>query len=75
MMAVPISSHSGLPAGVSKVLFTGQFQRSDQPHYDVTGDGQRFVMIRLIEDELEPRTIRVVDGWADELKGHALPSR
>ena len=74
-MAVPISTNTGSPTGVPKVLFTGQFQRSDQPHYDVTRDGQRFVMIGLIADELEPRTIRVVDGWADELKGRAAPSR
>jgi Tol biopolymer transport system component len=75
MMAVPISTNPDSPTGVPTVLFTGQFQRSDLPQYDVTLDGQRFVMIRPIADELEPRTIRDVDGWAHELKGRALPSR
>jgi serine/threonine-protein kinase len=66
MMVVPIAPRSGQPFGVPRVLFTGRYQRTDLPHYDVTRDGQRFVMIKPIASELEARTIRLVDGWFGE---------
>jgi serine/threonine-protein kinase len=66
MMAVPIAPSSGQPFGVPRVLFTGRYQSTALPHYDVTQDGQRFVMIKPIAGELDARTIRLIDGWFEE---------
>jgi len=68
MMAVPITKNTDSPIGVPHVLFTGRYQRTDLPQYDVTPDGQRFVMVKPSVDELDARTIRLVEGWFDELK-------
>jgi hypothetical protein len=66
-MAAPIESGSAeSPVGVPHALFSGRFQHSDLPQFDVMPDGKRFVMIRPSVDELETRTIRVVDGWTRE---------
>jgi eukaryotic-like serine/threonine-protein kinase len=75
MMAVSITNTPDSPVGVPHVLFTGRYQRSDLPQFDVTPDGQRFVMIRPIADELEARTIRIIEGWVDELKARLPVSR
>jgi hypothetical protein len=75
MMAVPITNGPASPVGEPRVLFTGQYQQTDLPQYDVTADGQRFVMIKPIVDELDSRAIRIVDGWVNELEGRGLVSR
>jgi len=75
MMVVSITNNPDAPVGIPHLLFTGQYQRTDLPQYDVTPDGQRFVMIKPIVDELEARTIRIVEGWVDELKGRVPLSR
>jgi hypothetical protein len=36
--------------------------------YDVSPDGQRFLMIQPIEEEAPPTQINVVLNWAEELK-------
>lgn len=65
LMAAPITTaNPDSPVGTPTALFSGRFQHSDLPQYDVTPDGQRFVMIRPAVDDIELRTIRVVDGWA-----------
>jgi hypothetical protein len=50
------------PASRARLLFTGQYVSSDLPHYAVTADGQRFIMIQAAE---AGRAIQVVD--------HVLP--
>ena len=78
MMAVQISYEAGDLVPVKPVkLFEGGYLRA-QPYrsYDVTPDGQRFLMIPLSEDA-ESRPIRekylgnkinLVSNWFDELK-------
>jgi serine/threonine-protein kinase len=66
MMAVPITKNPDSPIGVPHVLFTGTYLSTDLPQYDVTPDGQRLVMVKPIADDLETRTIRVIDGWFDQ---------
>ena len=53
-------------------LFNGPyFIRSSEVgrQYDVTSDGQRFVMIKDLGRDT-PRPSMIVRGWADELKRH-----
>jgi len=50
--------------------------RSDIRSYDVSPDGQRFLMIKNIEgsDQAAPPSIVVVLNWAEELK-QLLPDK
>lgn len=60
MMAAPIGNDAAAPVGEPKVLFIGSYVQTPIPHYDVTSDNQRFVMIQPPE---AGRTIQMMDGW------------
>jgi len=68
MMAVDIHAEAEFSASKPKLLFEGRFAidplGGDATNYDVTADGERFVMIR--EDE-RARKFHVVVNWYDEL--------
>ncbi len=68
MMAVAVETGPVFSAGTPRLLFEGQyFSQTLAANYDVSPDGQRFVMIS--EDELEaPTQINVVLNWFEELK-------
>jgi Tol biopolymer transport system component len=71
MMAVDISTQPSFAAGKPKVLFTGQYLPTPGTlsNYDVSPDGQRFLMIKPGEStEAPPTQINVVLNWFEELK-------
>jgi len=69
-MAVPVAINaSDSPVGVPRTLFAGRYQHSDLPQYDVAPDAKRFLMIKPSADDLDARSIRIVDGWTRELEG------
>jgi serine/threonine-protein kinase len=78
MMAVEISSQrdsngafsSGFSASVPRLLFEGHYQYSGlvSSDYDVSPDGQRFLMVQSSGPEQIPTQIRVVLNWLEELK-------
>jgi eukaryotic-like serine/threonine-protein kinase len=74
MMSVAMGS-GGAPAGVPAVLFQGRFVASTSVDrwYDVSPDGQRFLMLRA-DAGRAPATLTVVQEWASEL-AHAGASR
>jgi len=67
MMAVEITTQPSFSAGTPKILFDGQYQSVNQssPNYDVSADGQRFLMLKPIEQAAQ---INVVLNWFEELK-------
>ncbi len=70
-MAVEITTDPTFSAGTPKVLFEETFQRGSvyRANYDVSPDGQRFVMIQAGEpQESAPTQINVVLNWFEELK-------
>lgn len=71
MMAVSVRTHPTFEAGSPEVLFQGRYLngRLGPPEYDVTPDGQRFVMVPQPEEE-EPvrREIVYIPDFFDELK-------
>jgi serine/threonine-protein kinase len=67
MMAVEVDTERSLRLSKPKMLFEG---RNWSGGYDVTADGQRFLMIRS-EEEPAPTRIHVVLDWAEELKAKA----
>jgi len=71
MMAVEIATQPGFTAGKPRVLFEGQYRPSPAtfPNYDVSPDGQRFLMLRPVEQaQAAPTQINVVLNWFEELK-------
>ena len=76
-MAVDISTGPAFHAGRVRRLFEGPyFEIAPSRHYDITADGQRFLMVLPIESKQEqyPRSLTVVLNWFDDLQRRA-PSR
>jgi Tol biopolymer transport system component len=70
MMAVEIVTEPIFDPGKAQVLFQGPYQssRSTFPDYDVTRDGQRFLMLKPSEQAQAATQINVVLNWFEELK-------
>ena len=71
MMAVDIATQPSFVAGKPHLLFEGQYQPAPAtlPNYDVSPDGQRFLMLKPNEQGLAaPTQINVVLNWFEELK-------
>ena len=71
MMAVDITTQPGFSAGKPRMLFEGQYEPTPTSltNYDVSADGQRFLMVKPTEQtEAPPTQINVVLNWFEELK-------
>ena len=70
MMAVPVQSEPTFRAGKPEVLFEGLYRTTPIPaglqYYDISPDGQRFLMIKTAEGSTAQ--INVVLNWFEELK-------
>jgi serine/threonine protein kinase len=68
MMTVDYTEQSEFSAGKPKMLFEGPYVPSPRSlaDYDVTSDGQRFLMLKNAEQK--PGEISVVLNWTEELK-------
>ena len=66
MMAVGVKSEPTFMAESPVVLFTGNYHSLLNRQYDVTSDGQRFLMIK--QEQQEAGQIHVVLNWFEELK-------
>jgi serine/threonine-protein kinase len=67
MMVVPIETEPTFTAGTPEVLFTGDYFVARNRNYDISPDGQRFLMLR--RPETQPLTqLHVVFNWFEELK-------
>jgi hypothetical protein len=69
MMAVDITTTPAAVVGKPRKLFEGPYSRSPAfwPNYDVTPDGQRFLMVKG-SPPIPATRINVVLNWAEELK-------
>jgi serine/threonine-protein kinase len=71
MMSVEITTQPSFTAGKPKLLFERPYDLSGGtfPNYDVSPDGQRFLMVKPVEPEQAgPTQINVVLNWTEELK-------
>jgi Tol biopolymer transport system component len=75
MMAVDIATQPGFAAGKPRVLFEGPYVPTPLsfPNYDVSHDGQRFLMLKTSE-QAQAAQINVVLNWFEELK-RRVPSQ
>jgi len=78
MMAVDIATQPSFAAGKPRVLFEGQYEPTvlTAANYDVSPDGQRFLMLKSGEaGEAAPTQINVVLNWFEELKRRVPPAK
>ncbi len=71
MMAVDVIAQPSFSVGKPRMLFEGQYQPSPYVYenYDVSPDGQRFLMLKPVESgAAAPTQINVVLNWFEELK-------
>jgi len=70
MMAMPVSLQPSFTFGRPKVLFAGRYAMNNPARpFDVTSDGQHFLLIHSRERSPEVITqITVVQNWVEELK-------
>ncbi|MEE8256806.1 MAG: hypothetical protein V3R60_02855, partial [Acidobacteriota bacterium] len=64
MMVVPVRAGESFSAGTPQVLFEGSFGFG----YDVTADGQRFVMVQPGEQTAATTQLNFVFNWFDEVR-------
>ncbi len=76
MMAVAVTTGSELRVGVPKELFEARYYSesadSGSQLYDVSPDGEQFLMIQEGEN---PTELRVVLNWFEELEARAPSAR
>jgi serine/threonine protein kinase/Tol biopolymer transport system component len=71
MMAVEITTQPSFSVGKPRMLFEGRYRPTPvtSPNYDVSPDGQRFLMLKPTEQaQAAPTQINVVLNWFEELK-------
>jgi Tol biopolymer transport system component/predicted Ser/Thr protein kinase len=72
MMALDVATQPGFVVGKPHMLFEGQYVTNDWPQvstvYDVSADGQRFLMVKPTEQASSATQINVVLNWFEELK-------
>jgi len=68
MMVVTVETVPEFSFSAPKEMFSGRFQSYRcSANYDITPDGDRFIMIKP-DEESEPTQINVVLNWGEELK-------
>ena len=69
-MAVDITTQPAFSAGKPKMLFEGPYIPPSPTfsYYDVSADGQRFLMLKPTEQAQAATQIVVVQNWFEELK-------
>jgi serine/threonine-protein kinase len=72
MMAAAVETKPVFAAAKPKLLFEGHYQAGfsafDTAYYDVSPDGQRFLMIKGSEQESAATQLNLVLNWSDELR-------
>ena len=67
-MVVSISTEPEFVAGTPQVLFEGPYSNVSGTSYDVTPDGERFLVLQPQYDDSQVRELHVVTNWFEELK-------
>jgi eukaryotic-like serine/threonine-protein kinase len=77
VMAVDITTASSFQAGTPRLLFERKYQsRVLETNFDVSADGQRFLMIQPSDQQAQAATrINMVLNWFEELKRQVPPGQ
>jgi serine/threonine-protein kinase len=74
MMSVPVYYEPEFHIGTPVELFAGDFFQSTLNNYDLTKDGQKFLMIYDKLDDTSVQNYRIVLHWFDELQQKLTPN-
>jgi eukaryotic-like serine/threonine-protein kinase len=76
VMAVPIAAGDTFAPGAPQMLFSGRFYEGEPggPNYDISPDGQRFLMVLPGSTE-GPDRLNVVQGWKAEIERRLQATR
>ncbi len=77
LLAVDVITQPTFSAGKARLLFEGQYRSTNLslPRYDVTPDGQLFLLAKQNERATSAPQINVVLNWFEELKRRAPPKK
>jgi hypothetical protein len=67
-MAVPVSTETQFRAGTPRVVFETDFLNCHGISYDVSPDGQRFLVLKPVVAGEPITELQVVVNWFEELK-------
>ncbi|MEE8519708.1 MAG: hypothetical protein V3S98_11335 [Dehalococcoidia bacterium] len=70
-MTVPVQTEPSFTPGTPEVLFEGTYAVGAGRGYDVSLDGQRFLMIKEgggVDDTSAPPSLIIVQHWFEELR-------
>ena len=68
-MAAPVTLHPEFSSATPTLLFEGDYVNVGGRSYDVTADGQRFLVLEPAEAEIARVThLNVVLNWEEQLK-------
>jgi serine/threonine protein kinase len=67
-MVVSVSTKPAFEHGTPQVLFEGPYSNVSGLSYDVTPDGQRFLVLKPQYDDSQVRELHVVTNWFEELR-------
>ena len=69
MMTVDVATQPAFSASKPRVLFDGRYENLPwEANYDVSNDGQRFLMIQALEETASASQIHIIENWFEELK-------
>ena len=73
LMAVPVRTKPTLSIGQPKKLFARSLVQADRPEglfdsYDVSADGQRFVLLQTVEEKTTTQKLTVIQNWFAQFK-------
>jgi len=76
ILRVSVTGEATFSAGAPEVLFTGAYPfGAGRPNWDISSDGQRFLLLNLSQEGTATSTsLVVVENWFEELKRLAPPS-
>jgi hypothetical protein len=67
-VAVDLSTAPDFRPGRARVLFEGEYLSRGGADYDVSANGQRFVMVRRASGGATTKTLTIRLNWLEELK-------
>jgi hypothetical protein len=75
MMVVTVVTVPEFSVSAPKELFSGRYESSwFSANYDITPDGDRFIMIKA-EEGSEPTQVNIVLNWSEKLKRLVPPGK
>ena len=74
-MSVAVKLKPEFTAEKPRLLFEGPYALVGSQSYDVTPDGQRFLVLEPVEEQLAPVThLNVVLNWFEDVKKKTAPA-